>query len=77
MGRLFTKENLARLAPLERREFMRLQMSKPTCGGSDYLPDDCGECGACGQPTLGFGWCRYCHKRYEELRRKASVEAQG
>ncbi len=32
--------------------------------GSDYLPDDCTECGSCGLPTLGYGPCRYCLDRY-------------
>jgi len=52
----------------ERAEYMRLQM--PPSGGYDrsgYLPDDCGECGACGNPTLGVGWCDKCRQRFKEL----------
>jgi len=55
----------------ERAEYMRLQMSPP--GGYDrsgYLPDDCGECGACGTPILGVGWCPACRRRFEELEAK-------
>ena len=55
----------------ERAEYMRLQMSSQ--GGYDksgYLPEDCGECGACGQPTLGCGWCSDCLREYEELYNK-------
>ena len=55
----------------ERAEYMRLQMSPQ--GGYDrtgYLPDDCGECGACGQPTLGSGWCSSCYARWHELHTK-------
>lgn len=52
----------------ERAEYMRLQMSpQGSYNRSDYLPDDCGECGACGQPTLGAGWCHSCLLRHQEL----------
>ena len=71
MSKLFTKENMVRLTISERGEFMRLQMSKQSYGGSNYLPDDCTECGACSRPTLGYGWCDYCYARYKELSRKA------
>jgi hypothetical protein len=74
MARLFTKENMARLTRDERGEFMRLQMSSPYGGRSAYLPDDCGECGACGDTCLGSGWCPRCYARYEELWRKLSGE---
>jgi len=55
----------------ERAEYMRLQMSPQ--GGYDcsgYLPEDCGECGACGQPTLGAGWCGDCLHRWHVLHDK-------
>lgn len=55
MARLFTKENMARLTRNERGELMRLQMSPSGGGHSSYLPDDCGECGACGDTCLGSG----------------------
>ena len=47
---------------------MKLQMSSQ--GGYDrsgYLPDDCGECGACGQPMLGTGWCHFCYQKFKAL----------
>ena len=55
----------------ERAKYMRLQMSPQ--GGYDrsgYLPDDCGECGACSQPTLGAGWCLDCYREWRQLRDK-------
>lgn len=72
MGKLFTKENMARLLPDERFLIMQLQMS-PAYGGNPggYLPDDCGECGACGVPMLGSGWCGECANMFEKLRVKA------
>lgn len=60
--------NWDNLTKEERAEYMRLQMSPQ--GGYDrsgYLPEDCGGCGACGQPTIGAGWCRDCLKRFNEL----------
>jgi len=47
------KLNWDNLTREERAEYMRLQMSPQ--GGYDrsgYLPDDCGECGACGTPII-------------------------
>jgi len=65
------KLNWDNLTKEERAEYMRLQMSPS--GGYDrsgYLPDDCGECGACGQPIMGSGWCSSCYKRWAELDKK-------
>jgi len=62
------KLNWDNLTREERAEYMRLQMSPQ--GGYDrsgYLPDDCGECGACGTPILGTGWCKKCSQRFKEL----------
>ena len=67
MSKLYWKN----LTKKELSEYMRLQMSPQ--GGYDrsgYLPEDCGECGACGQPTLGAGWCPDCHIRWRQLRDK-------
>jgi len=71
MPRVFTKDNLARLTPYERRILMDMQMH-PGGHYSDYLPDDCSECGGCGNPTLGSGWCEECHKEFDFLIRKAA-----
>lgn len=65
------KLNWNNLTKSERAEYMRLQMSPQ--GGYDrsgYLPDDCGECGACGRTLLGCGWCKDCTRRWIELRDK-------
>ena len=74
--RLFTKESLARLTPAERGDLMRLQMSESYGSRSNYLPEDCSQCGACGEPTLGSGWCRECYARFEGLRAKALAEKE-
>ncbi len=61
----------------ERSKYMRLQMSPQ--GGYDrsgYLPEDCGECGACGQPTLGGGWCPACLREFNKLDDKLKGIAQ-
>ena len=64
------KLNWNNLTKDERRRYMQLQMSPQ--GGHDrsgYLPDDCGECGACGNPTLG-SWCTHCYQEWKALRNK-------
>ena len=60
------------LTKAERSELMQLQTSKSGGFGSGgYLPDDCSECGACGQPMLGVGgMCLACYQRYEFLMEK-------
>ena len=65
------KINWNNLDKVERAEYMRLQMSPQ--GDYDrmgYLPDDCGECGACGQPTVGSGWCLHCLHDFVRLDNK-------
>ncbi len=76
MPRVFTKENMQRLTKYERSHFMWLQMHQGGTGygGGGYLPDDCSECGACGQPILGTGWCSPCNDEYTALERKALGE---
>ena len=54
----------------ERLRYMQLQMSPQGGGRSAYLPDDCSECGACGQPTLGYGWCLSCLNEWQGLHDK-------
>jgi hypothetical protein len=68
------KLNWNNLTKEERAQYMRLQMSPH--GGYDrsgYLPDDCGECGACGQPILGTGWCHSCYLIWKTLSDKLKV----
>ena len=61
------KLNWDNLTKDERAEYMRLQMSPAYGAGSSYYPEDVGDCGACGQPTMGAGWCRQCLARHIEL----------
>ena len=70
-ARLFTKENMDRLTTDERAQLMQLQMSPRSYGYSDYLPEDCAECGGCGYPTLGSGRCDRCHDDWDRLDAKA------
>ena len=67
--RIFAKENFARLDENERADLMYLQMH-PGGHRSAYLPDDCGECAACGDLTRG-GWCDQCYETFERLISKA------
>ena len=69
-GRVFTKENFAKLDEWERGRLMYLQMAPQGGYGGFNLPDDCGECGACGQPTLGSGWCGDCYEDWDRLMKK-------
>lgn len=40
-------------------------------GAGGYLPDDCSECKACGQPMLGCGWCQSCCNEHTRICEKA------
>jgi hypothetical protein len=63
--------NWNNLTKNERRAYMQLQMSpQGRYDRSGYLPEDCGECGACGQPMLGSGWCSNCLAEFNKLRKK-------
>jgi hypothetical protein len=67
MGKL----NWNNLTQDERRRYMQIQMSPH--GGYDhtgYLPEDRGECGVCGQPILGYGWCESCVNEFRILSNK-------
>lgn len=65
--KLFTKANLAKLNKRDRYMVMQYQMSPSYGGNSDYLPDDCSECGACGEPMLGSGWCSHCSNDFDRI----------
>ncbi len=59
----------------ERSIYMRIQMSHGTgYGGGGYLPDDCSDCGACGEPMLGRGICPTCFEQWKELDNKLRKE---
>lgn len=60
-----------RLTKDEQAELMMMQMSPSGTKYGGYLPDDCSECGVCGEPILGTGWCQYHYKRFDFLVRKA------
>jgi hypothetical protein len=65
------RPNWSNLTKDERREYMNFQMAKKyPLGDGGYLPDDCSECGVCGQPTLGFGLCPYCREAFKVLKNK-------
>ncbi len=69
------KLNWDNLTKRERAEYMRLQMApRGEYERSGYLPDDCGECGACGMPTLGAGWCKDCLRQFGQLDTKLRGE---
>ena len=64
----------ARLTPDERSLLVVLEraVNHPGgYGGGGYLPDDCSECPACGNPTLGCGLCRRCGADLDRLLAKA------
>lgn len=69
--------NWGNLTTEEKAEYMRLQMSPAYGGHSAYYPDDVGECGACGYPILGNGWCGKCSSRWQELRNKLEAKTNG
>ena len=64
------KLNWNNLNKEERATYMRFQTASGG-GRSAYLPDDCYECPACGEPELGsIGLCRNCSTQWERLRNK-------
>ena len=60
----------SRLTKRERARYMVMQMSHGGGGRSAYLPDDCSECGMCGNPILGYGWCDACLDEFIALDNK-------
>lgn len=67
-----TKEWWARLTKPERSELWWLEYGDKHSGsGGGWYPDDCGECGNCGCPSLGGGLCQICLNRLIGLLNKA------
>lgn len=62
-----SKLNWANLTKEERTRYMQLQMSPSYGAGDSYLPDDCSDCGACGSPVMGAGWCINCLREFNML----------
>jgi len=69
-----TKEWWHKLAKWERTRLVELEWSHSS--RSSYLPDDCCDCGGCGQPTLGYGLCPSCSQELERLITKANQGGQ-
>ncbi len=57
----------ANLSKAERARLMYLQMAPAYTMSGGYLPDDCSECGACGEPMVGSGHCNRCLNDYIAL----------
>lgn len=57
----------------ERRLLVGVMMARsvPYGGYGGEYPDDCSECGSCGEAMLGTGLCSYCYSIYETLHKKA------
>ena len=72
------KQFWANLTRDERSELMMLQTSPSSTGygGGGYLPDDCSECGVCGDAIFGSGWCDFHYKRFSELMKKGEGAPQ-
>lgn len=69
-----TKEWWARLTKDERAHLVYLERSDVKGSGrgrSAYLPDDCGECPACGTPTISSGLCHACYQAWKSYINKA------
>jgi len=72
-----TKEWWARLDKDERSHLVYLERHQNEMSyGSSYLPDDVGECPACGQFS-NYGLCKECWKSLEEYIAKGNGESEG
>ena len=72
----YSKQWWRGLTKPERRELATIMMAKHchSLGGGGYLPEDCGECNACGEPMLGTGLCDHCYAIYRRLSDKADAK---
>ena len=71
-----TKEWWARLTEAERSHLVFIEKHhNKSAIGSAYLPDDVGECPACGQLSH-FGLCDYCSDARQKYIRKANGESE-
>jgi len=67
-----TKEWWAALTK-EERSWLVYAERNDTYFRSAYLPDDCSECGICGNPRLGgAGMCLVCSNKWIEIVTKAN-----
>jgi hypothetical protein len=67
-----TKQWWASLTKEERSELVYLEHADKHSSYSSHYPDDCVECGACGNPSLGSGLCTVCLLRLIELLDRAN-----
>ena len=71
-----TKEWWARLTKAERDHLVFIEKyHNKSAVGSAYLPDDVGECPACGQLSR-YGLCEYCRDSREKYICKANRESE-
>jgi len=68
-----TKEWWGGLSKTERSTLVYLERAQHWFGRSGYYPDDCGDCGGCGCPSLGGGLCNQCSNQLQQLLNKASL----
>lgn len=60
-------------SPQQRWIIWNYERNEGKSSGSAYLPDDCSECGVCGQPCLGYGPCIACINEYEGALRGETI----
>ena len=71
-----TKEWWARLTKEERGHLVFIEKHhNESAMGSPYLPDDVGECPACGQLSH-YGLCAYCEESRDKYICKANGESE-
>ncbi len=64
----------ARLSKNERKRLFHLEhTSNSSYGGGGYLPDDCSECGGCGNPMMGSGLYHNCYLEIQSLINKGNI----
>ena len=67
-----TKEWWDMLNKQERSRLFELEHSHSSgYGAGGYLPDDCSDCGGCGNPIMGVGLCNRCSRELDDLIAKA------
>ena len=75
-----TKQWWAKLTIEERATLVYLERGANLSGGmggGGYLPDNCSECGACGNPMCGYGGlCSWCQSQLDGIISKADNEVE-
>ena len=67
------KQWWSKLTKEERSQLTYLERGANLGGsGGGYLPDDCSDCGACGNPMIGYGGlCSMCQSQLDAIINKA------